>query len=87
MNGCIYGSWYLLDTKNETVLRGPEETEQNLYADNYKPPAGAKVEAVRVNPGTVLVQARPVESAKGKVTNATPNSWYVLERQSGADRL
>ena len=76
--GCIYGSWYLLDTKNEQVLRGPEETEQNLYADNYKPPAGAKVKAVRVNPGTVLVRARPTESSSGKITQALPNSWYVL---------
>ena len=42
VGGCIYGSWYLLDTKHEKVLRGPEETERNLYADNYKPPAGAK---------------------------------------------
>jgi SecD/SecF fusion protein len=79
VGGCIYGSWYLLDKTNETVLRGPEETEQNLYADNYKPPAAAKTEAVRVNPGTVLVQARPEESAKGKVTQASPNAWYVLE--------
>jgi SecD/SecF fusion protein len=75
---CIYGSWYLLDTKHEKVLRGPEETEKNLYSDNYKAPAGAKLKAVRVNPGTVLVQARPVESAAGKVTNASPNSWYVI---------
>jgi SecD/SecF fusion protein len=78
VGGCIYGTWYLLDSKHETVLRGPEETEQNLYADNYKPPAGAKVQAVRVNPGTVVVRARPVESASGKVSNALPNSWYVL---------
>ncbi len=88
VGGCIYGSWYLLDTTNETVLRGPEETEQNLYADNYKPPAGAKVKAVRVNPGTVLVQARPVETATGKVTNPSPNSWYVLNDEPvlrGAD--
>src|SRR5713101_2987766 len=27
INGCIYGTWYLLDTKHEKVLRGPEETE------------------------------------------------------------
>src|SRR5271155_495433 len=74
---CIYGSWYLLDTKHETVLRGPEETEKNLYADGYKPPAGATVKAVRVNPGTVLVQSRPVESTAGKVTKANPNSWFV----------
>jgi SecD/SecF fusion protein len=85
VGGCIYGSWYLLDTKHEKMLCSggkptcpAEETEQNLYADGYKPPAGAKVKAVRINPGTVLVQARPVESASGKVTQASPNSWYVL---------
>jgi SecD/SecF fusion protein len=75
---CIYGSWYLVDTAHEKVLRGPEETQQNLYADNYKPPADAKVKVIRVNPGTVVVQARPVETAAGKVTNPSPNSWYVL---------
>jgi SecD/SecF fusion protein len=78
INGCIFGTWYLLDTAHEKVLRGPEETEQNLYADNFKAPAGAKVKAVRVNPGTVLVQAHPVESASGKISNPSPNSYYVL---------
>jgi SecD/SecF fusion protein len=76
--GCIYGTWYLLDTKHEKVLRGPEETKANLYSEGFKAPAGAETKAVRVNPGTVLVQARPVESAAGKVTQASPNSWYVL---------
>src|SRR5271168_3047379 len=78
VGGCIYGTWYLLDTKHEKVLRGPEETEQNLYADGYKAPAGAVTKAVRVNPGTVLVQSRPVETTAGKVTQSSPNSWYVL---------
>src|SRR5271154_3954001 len=27
--GCLYGSWYLLDTAHERVVRGPEETEHN----------------------------------------------------------
>ncbi len=96
VGGCIYGSWYLLDTAHEKVLCSggkptcpPEETEQNLYADGYKPPAGAKVKAVRVNPGTVIVQARPVEDEKtGKVTNRSPNSWFVLNDNpvlSGSD--
>ena len=83
--GCIYGSWYLLDTKHEkmlcsggTPICGPEETKQNLSADGYKPPAGSKPKAVRVNPGTLVVQARPVEGASGKVTQASPNSWYVI---------
>jgi SecD/SecF fusion protein len=85
VNGCIYGSWYLLDTKHEKVLcKGgakicqPAETEQNLYAEGYKPPPGAVAKAVRVNPGTVLVQARPEENKNGKVVQPSPNSWFVL---------
>ena len=78
VGGCIYGTWYLIDPKHETVLRGPEETEQNLYSENYKVPAGVTAKAVRVNPGTVVVRARAIESSSGKVTQATPNSWYVL---------
>jgi SecD/SecF fusion protein len=87
IKGCIYGSWYLLDTKAEKVLRGPEETERNLHAD-YTAPIGAVTKAVRVNPGTVLVQAHPVESGAGKVTNPSPNSWYVINDNpafNGAD--
>jgi SecD/SecF fusion protein len=90
INGCIYGSWYLLDTAHEKMLcKGgqptcaPEETEQNLYADGYTPPAGSKPKAVRVNPGTVLVQARASENEKtGKIINQSPNSWYVLKDDS-----
>jgi SecD/SecF fusion protein len=78
VEGCVYGTWYLLDTKHEKVLRGPEETEQNLYADGYTPPKGSVIKAVRVNPGTVVVQARPVESSAGKITQQSPNSYYVL---------
>ncbi len=85
---CIYGTWYLVEPAHEKVLRGPEETEKNLYADNYKPPPGAKVKAVRVNPGTVLVQATPIVSASGKVSDKSPNSYYVINDDSvltGAD--
>src|SRR5664280_1913480 len=81
IGGCIYGSWYLLDSAHEKVLRGPEETEKNLYAD-YKVPAGSKTKVVRVSPGTVLVQARAVESAAGKVTQKSPNSYFVLNDNS-----
>jgi SecD/SecF fusion protein len=85
---CIYGTWYLVEPAHEKVLRGPEETEKNLYADNYKPPPGAKVKAVRVNPGTVLVQATPIVAASGKVSDKSPNSYYVINDNSvltGAD--
>jgi SecD/SecF fusion protein len=84
IHGCIYGAWYLLDTKHEKVLCpgnkpicGPADTEAELYADGYTPPAGTKVKAVRVNPGTVLVEAHPTEH-EGKVTKAEPNAFYVL---------
>jgi SecD/SecF fusion protein len=95
VGGCIYGSWYLLDTKHEKMLCSggkpicaPEETERNLYADNYKPPADAKVTAVRVNPGTLVAQARPLENVAGKVTQPSPNSFYVINDNpvlTGAD--
>ncbi len=75
---CIYGSWYLLDTAHEKVLRGPEETEHNLYTDLPTPPKGAKLKAVHVNPGTVVIESHPAESNAGKVTNPSPNSYYVL---------
>jgi SecD/SecF fusion protein len=78
-NGCLFGGWYLLDTKHEKVLGGPEETERSLYANSYKPSAGATVRAVRVEPGTLLVRARPMESVSGRIVNTSPNSWYVLD--------
>ncbi|HEY1833007.1 MAG TPA: protein translocase subunit SecD, partial [Solirubrobacteraceae bacterium] len=85
VNDCLYGDWYLVDPKTEKMLcagKGPtcppEETEGNLYADGYKAPAGSKPKAIRVNPGTVVLQARPTESAAGKVINRTPNSYYVV---------
>jgi SecD/SecF fusion protein len=75
---CIYGSWYLIEPEHEKVWRGPEETEHNLYTDLHGPKPGAKLKAVHINPGTVVVEARPVESAAGKVSNQNPNSYYVL---------
>jgi SecD/SecF fusion protein len=78
VGGCIYGQWYLLDETHKKVLRGPEDTEANLYGDNQKLPKGAKTKAVRVNPGTVLARAQAITGKEGKVTQPTPESWYVL---------
>ncbi|HEX5308192.1 MAG TPA: protein translocase subunit SecD [Solirubrobacteraceae bacterium] len=75
--GCIYGQWYLIDETTKKVLRGPEDTEKNLYGDTKVPPKH-KVKAVRVNPGTVLAQAQPITGKEGKVTQPSPESWYVL---------
>ena len=69
---------------------GPKKPKANLYQGlKHEPPPckagepgcvpkGAKLKAVRVNPGTVVVQAHPVENENGKVTNTSPNSYYVL---------
>jgi SecD/SecF fusion protein len=75
--GCIYGSWYLLDSAHEKVLRGDEPTRADLFKD-YTPPAGAKPQVVHINPGTVIVRALAQTSGEGKVTNGSPESWYVL---------
>ncbi len=84
INGCLYGAWYLIDTKHEKMLCTggkpvcpPQNTESQLYADGYKPPADSKPKAVRVNPGTILAQARP-EEFNGKIHNHSPNAFYVL---------
>jgi SecD/SecF fusion protein len=77
VGGCIYGQWYLLDETTKKVLRGPEDTEKNLYGDT-RLPAKDKIKAVRVNPGTVLAQAQPITGKGGKVTQPSPESWYVL---------
>jgi SecD/SecF fusion protein len=88
LGGCIYGQWYLLSIKSEKVLRGPEDTAASLYAGGYRRPAGTAVRAVRVNPGTVLVRAEAETNEEGKVSNAEPESWYVLNDSpalSGSD--
>jgi len=84
VGGCIYGSWYLLDTKHEKMLCpsgapicGPADTKAELDADHYRRPAGAQLKAVHVNPGTVLVEAHPEES-NNRIVNSAPNSFYVI---------
>lgn len=87
VNDCLYGSWYLLDTAHEEVLSGPEETQASLHP-RLKPLTGAKLRAVRVNPGTVVVQAHATENESGKVLDSSPNSYYVLDDDpvlTGAD--
>jgi SecD/SecF fusion protein len=84
VHGCIYGSWYLLDTKHQKMLCpggelicGPVDTKAELYADHDRPPAGATFKVMHVNPGTVLVQAHPEES-DNRIVKSAPNSFYVL---------
>lgn len=87
VGGCVFGSWYLVDTKHEKMLCAgggpicaPQDTEADLYSDGYKPPVGSKPKVVHVNPGTIVVQSQPLQSEKeaGKIINASPNSFFVL---------
>ncbi len=83
-NGCLYGSWFLLEPKKELVLRGFEESKQNVESERVKLleknklPASTKTEAVRVNPGTIVVEAHPTENGSGKIIKQHPNAYYVL---------
>ncbi len=71
------------------MITGPQDTRADLYTDLSKPlPKHHDIEAVHVNPGTVVVQASPEVDANGNVTVASPNSWYVLDDKpvlTGAD--
>jgi SecD/SecF fusion protein len=89
VNGCVYGQWYLLNETGKTLLRGPEDTYKDLFSDRGPPPKGDQVRAVRVNPGTLVMQALPeVNATTGAVINANPQSFYVLNDNpalSGSD--
>ena len=86
---CIYGSWYLIEPAHEKVLRGPEETEKNLYADKLQTAGrregqgGARQPRDRARAGDADRQRET-----GKVTDKSPNSYYVINDDpvlTGAD--
>lgn len=81
---CAYGSWYLLEPRHEKVLRGPDETKAELYSDFTAQQAGG-LEAVHVNPGTVVVRARAAETQSGEITEQTPDSFFVLRDEPALD--
>lgn len=86
--GCIYGEWYLLDRATKSVLRGPAATNTALTERHFEPARAANVEAVRINPGTVVIRARPVEGRGGNIVEQEPNRFYVLKDEpliSGAE--
>ena len=67
----VDGAWYLVNDKQQKVLRGPEDTKPNLVAEAPAPPGSR---AVRVPPGTVIVQAQ----ATANQQQSTLDSYYVL---------
>ena len=66
------GTWYQVDDKTQSVVRGPEDTQADLQAEGTAPPGSRPVE---VPPGTVVVKAeRPPGTPR-----ATPDRYYVLQ--------
>lgn len=74
---CVYGQWYLLDASDKRVLRAAQETRRDIFSDGYRAPQGARLQIVHVNPGTLVIRAKPEES-RGKVREVEPGSFYVI---------
>jgi SecD/SecF fusion protein len=67
----VDGIWYLVNTKKQEVVGGPEETEAALTGEHAAPPGSS---VVHIQPGTVIVQAiTPNNQPDPKL-----NSYYVL---------
>ena len=64
--------FYLLDTKNEKVVAGPEGSREDLFAERTQKKPGPDEEVVEVKPGTIIVRAQVPDDA------APPDRWYVL---------
>ena len=70
-------TYYLVNTKTEQVVAGPEDTEADLFADRDQKEPGPNEEVVTIKPGTVVVQAQQPGSSDltgGKGTD----QYYVL---------
>ena len=67
------GRYYLLDTKNERVLAGPEENRRDLFIDQPTDRPTADQEVVQIPEGTVIVRAEVPDEVETK-----PDRWYVL---------
>jgi SecD/SecF fusion protein len=94
LKGCLYGSWYRIDLQHKDMVCPkhasqcpPAPTSSSLLQGTRSVPA-ARTKIVRVEPGTILLQARPAESSSGRVTDTSPDSYYVIKDNpilSGAD--
>lgn len=69
------GSYYLVNSKTEKVLAGPQETKADLNAEitTKKIAQGADTSIVEVKPGTIVVQAEGPAKGKGS------DQFYVLK--------
>jgi SecD/SecF fusion protein len=70
-------TYYLVNTKTERVVAGPEDTQAGLFADRTQKQPGPNEEVVTVKPGTVVVQAQQAGST-GLTTGKGTDQYYVL---------
>ena len=82
INGCIYGSWYLLDTTHEKVLAGrrlpPRKPNRTCTPTTTNRRRAQVARRCGSTPAPCSCRRSPSKTHAGKVTNHSPNSWYVL---------
>jgi len=69
-------TYYLVNTKTERVVAGPEDERAELFEDRDQKEPGPNEEVVTVKPGTVVVQAQQA-SGTGLSRGGT-DQYYVL---------
>jgi SecD/SecF fusion protein len=69
-------TYYLVNTKTERVVAGPQDTKAGLFEDRAQKQPGPNEEIETVKPGTVVVQAEQPEG-KGLTAKGT-DQYYVL---------
>ncbi len=70
-------TYYLVNTKTERVVAGPEDTQADLFANRTQKQAGPNEEVVTIKPGTVVVQAQQAGST-GLTSGKGTDQYYVL---------
>jgi SecD/SecF fusion protein len=69
-------TYYLVNTKTERVVAGPQDQKSELFEDRSQKEPGPDEEIVTIKPGTVVVQAQQPEG-KG-LTGKGTDQYYVL---------
>ncbi|MDQ6749217.1 MAG: protein translocase subunit SecD [Actinomycetota bacterium] len=74
----VSGQFFLVDDKQKKVLQGPAESANDLVSElpGGEAPRGDRV--IKVNQGTLVVQAEPATDAQGKKAKKPPDRYFVL---------
>jgi SecD/SecF fusion protein len=69
-------TYYLLNTKTERVVSGPQDTQAELFGTRAQKTPGPNERVIAIKPGTVVIQA---EQATGSgLSGKGTDQWYVL---------